>query len=60
MSLRLALHWIFVTSIAALVMTAAAIPFTGAAAQAVGILAAVGVCAVGYATAPPTRKDGRP
>jgi hypothetical protein len=59
MSLRLALHWTAVTTTAASVSTVAAIPFTGTAASAAGTLAAAGVCLIGIALAPTTRKDGR-
>jgi hypothetical protein len=58
MTLRLAVHWTAVTSTAAVTSLAAAIPFTGTTASAIGTLAAAGVCAVGIALAPTTtRKD---
>jgi hypothetical protein len=55
-SLRLAVHWTATTLTAALVSTAAAIPFTAPAAGYAGALAAAGVCAIGIALTP-TRKD---
>ncbi|WP_393075098.1 hypothetical protein [Streptomyces sp. LN704] len=59
MSVRLALHWALVTLTAALASTAAAIPFTGDLASAMGTCAAGGVCLIGIALAPaPVRKDG--
>lgn len=60
MSLRLAAHWTATTVTAAITSTAAAIPFTGPAANATGLLAAAGVCLIGIATTPTTtRKDRR-
>ena len=59
MSLRLLGHWTAVTTTAAAVSTVAAIPFTGTAASAAGTLAAAGVCLIGIALAPTTRKDRR-
>ncbi|MEV5957239.1 hypothetical protein AB0M11_26320 [Streptomyces sp. NPDC051987] len=62
MNLRLAAHWTATTTTAAAaVSTAAAIPFTGPAAGAAGLLAAAGVCLIGIATAPAlnTRKEKR-
>ena len=59
MSLRLLAHWTAVTTTAATVSTVAAIPFTGTAASAAGTLAAAGVCLIGIALAPTTRKDRR-
>lgn len=61
MSVRLAAHWAATTVAAALAEVLAPIPFTGPDAGTVGALAAIGVAAIGYATAPDiTRKDGRP
>jgi len=57
MSVRLAVHWTATTLTAALVSTAAAIPFAGGAASAVGTVAAAGVCLIGIATTPTPRKD---
>jgi hypothetical protein len=57
MSLRLAVHWAATTLTAGAVVTVATIPFTGAAASAVSILAAAGVCLVGLALTPTTRKE---
>lgn len=59
MSLRLACHWTVTTVAAAIASTLAVIPFTGTAAQAIGVLAAAGVCLIGIALAPNTtaRKD---
>lgn len=57
MSVRLALHWALVTLTAAIVSTAAAIPFTGTPARLIGTLAAGAVCLVGIALAPTTRRD---
>jgi hypothetical protein len=59
MTLRLALHWTATSITAASASTVAAIPFTGTAASAAGTLAAAGVCLIGIALAPTTRKDGR-
>lgn len=60
MSARWVLHWTAVTLTAAITSLIAAIPFTGTAASAIGTLAAAGVCLIGIALAPTTRKDGRP
>jgi len=59
---RWALYWTAILSAAAVASLAAAIPFTGSAASAVGVLAAAAVCLIGLACAPTlnTRKDGRP
>jgi len=59
MSVRLAAHWTAVTFTAAVVSLAAALPFTGTTASLIGTVAAAGVCLVGIALAPTTRKDGR-
>ena len=56
MSLRLAVHWLATTSIAACTVTVASIPFTGPAASAAALIAAAGVGLIGLATTP-TRKD---
>lgn len=56
MSLRLALHWTAVTTIAAVALFAANIPFTGTAAAVLGTFAAAGICLIGIATAPTIRK----
>jgi len=55
-SLRLAVHWTATTLTAAITSIAAALPFTGGAASAVGTVAAAGVCLIGIACTP-TRKD---
>jgi len=57
MSIRLAVHWTAVTITAAITSTAAAIPFTGPAARAIGTVAAAAVCLIGIALAPTIRKD---
>ncbi|WP_030344884.1 hypothetical protein [Streptomyces sp. NRRL S-1022] len=49
---RWALHWAVITTAAVLASMAAAVPFTGPAAQAVGVLAAAAVCLIGIACAP--------
>jgi hypothetical protein len=61
MSLRLAAHWALTVIATMTALVAAPLPFTGRAAGVVGTAAAVGVLAIGYATAPTiTRKDNRP
>lgn len=58
MSLRLAVHWTATALTAAIVSTAATIPFTAPAAGYIGSLAATGVCMAGLAGAPAiTRQD---
>jgi hypothetical protein len=54
---RLAVHWTVVLISAATVCVVAPLPFTGRIAGAAGVVAAVAVLAIGYATTP-TRKDG--
>ena len=49
---RWALHWAATALVAAVVSLAAAVPFTGPAAQLVGVLAASAVCLIGLACAP--------
>ncbi|MFI1165567.1 hypothetical protein ACH4UM_18620 [Streptomyces sp. NPDC020801] len=56
-----AVYWAALALTAAVVSLVAAIPFTGPAASAAGILAAAAVSLIGLACAPTlkTRKDGR-
>ncbi|WP_442803445.1 hypothetical protein OG411_19150 [Streptomyces pseudogriseolus] len=56
-----AVYWSAVLLLAAVASLAAAIPFTGPAARAVGVIASGAVCLIGIACAPnPTpRKDDR-
>lgn len=57
-----AAYWTGLLLLAAVASLAAAIPFTGAAASTVGVIAAAAVCLIGLACAPnpTTRKDVRP
>ncbi|WP_225825667.1 hypothetical protein [Streptomyces naphthomycinicus] len=51
-TVRWALHWAITTTVAVLASIAFAVPFTGLAAQAAGVLAAAAVCLIGLACAP--------
>lgn len=61
-TLRWLAYWTATLTAAAVASLAAALPFTGPAASATGVLAAAGVSLIGIACAPttPTRKDVRP
>ncbi|MEV8032228.1 hypothetical protein [Streptomyces sp. NPDC086182] len=61
-TLRWLAYWTATLTTAAIASLAAALPFTGTAASATGVLAAAAVCLIGTACAPttPTRKDVRP
>jgi hypothetical protein len=58
-ALRWLAYWTATLTTAAIASLAAALPFTGPAASATGVLAAGGVCLIGIACAPatPTRGD---
>ena len=49
---RLALHWAVTATSAMITSTVLAVPFTGPAAQLVGVLAAAAVCLIGLACTP--------
>lgn len=59
MSLRLAAHWALTVITTMTALATAPLPFTGHAAGVVGTVAAVGVLAIGYATAPAITTKGR-
>ncbi|MFJ9657579.1 hypothetical protein ACIRPR_06375 [Streptomyces griseoflavus] len=52
-----AAYWSVLLLLAAVVSLAAALPFTGPAADAVGVVAAGAVCLIGLACAPTPRKE---
>jgi hypothetical protein len=58
-TLRWALHWAITTTIAALASMVVAVPFTGPAASAAGVLAAAAVGLIGIACAPHPGKARR-